>query len=443
MPKNSDTGHTEKYSYTSDDKPAEKIGTFSSLKFGNFRLQFTGTVLSNAAQWIQQVTLSALVYNITGSGTMIGTVNLVRSISAISMIPMAGVLIDRMKRRNLLMINNGWLFLITLVLGILLLLGFDDLIYIFIFSLLAGFSGTIDNALRQVIVFDLLPRSHTPNGMALIQTGWSVMRSFGPALGGFLFAWSGAGGNYLIQAATYVLIVFTIMRIQFPKRKTAASTGNSPIENIKEGVRYIKGEPTLRTFMLLGFILPLLIIPIYTILPPIYAADVFGDASGKTQGFLMAAVGVGGIAGGFVLASLGNFQRRGLLQLGSLFMTAVSLIGFALSATLPLAMVFLALSGFFEIIFLTTNQTLMQLAIPDELRGRVTSVVNLNMAIMPLGSLIVGIGSDLLGGPKWITIATCCIVTVLVILFFFFVPRVRNYKLSDAMNTHDTADATD
>ncbi|MBN2240538.1 MAG: MFS transporter [Dehalococcoidales bacterium] len=410
-----------------------KIGTFSSLKYTNFRYLFAGTTLSNASQWLIQVTLSWLVYDITGSGTMVGTANMLRSVSALIMIPFAGILIDRLSHRKILLINNSWMFTLTLTMALLLIFGYDNMVFVLAFSFLAGFARTIDNALRQVLVFGLLPRTHTPNGMALIQTGWSLMRSFGPAIGGFLLAWSGAGGNFLIQTSLYVLILITIMRIKFPERKVA-QVDASPIENIKEGLRYIKKERTIQVFMVLGFTLPLLVVPIYTILPPIYAAEVFGDPSGTTQGLLMAAVGVGGIFGGFVTASLGSFERRGLLQIGAMFMVGMSLIGFALSDTLPLSLLFLALSGFFEIIFLVTNQTMMQLAIPDEIRGRVTSVVNLNMAINPLGNMAIGIGSDLLGGPKGITIVFSCILAAVMILFLVFSSTVRNYRLSKAMN---------
>jgi predicted MFS family arabinose efflux permease len=182
-------------------------------------------------------------------------------------------------------------------------------------------------------------------------------------------------------------------------------------------------------------VLPLLIIPTFTILPPIYAVEIFGDGSGKILGFLMASVGLGGIFGGFVVASLGNMQRRGLLQLGSLFLLSLSLVGFALSKVLIISLLFLVLAGFFEIIFLTTNQTLLQLSIPDDLRGRVTSVVNLNMALQPLGGLIAGVGSDLLGGPKMITIVMAGLAAVVVIFIFLFSSTIRNYRLSQAIRS--------
>jgi MFS family permease len=194
-----------------------------------------------------------------------------------------------------------------------------------------------------------------------------------------------------------------------------------------------------RIFMMMGFILPLFIIPIFNILPPIYAVEVFGDDSGRVMGFLMASVGLGGIVGGFVIASLGNLERRGLLQLGSLFLLSMSLIGFAYSPTLLVSLLLLALAGFFEIIFLTTNQTLLQLSIPDNLRGRVTSVVNLNMVLMPLGGLLAGVGSDLFGGPKMITVILAGITAAIVVFVFLYSPTVRNYRLSHAMTPTDSS----
>jgi MFS family permease len=409
-----------------------KIGALKSLRIRNFRLLLTGTTLSNAAQWIQQVTLNWLVYDLTGSGTMLGTINLVRSVASLGMIPMAGLLIDHLKRRRLLMIENGWLFTITLVLGLMLIFGHSNISYLFVFAFLAGMVQTVDQSLRQVLVFDLVPRSHTPNAMALVQTGWSLMRSFGPGIGGFLILWFGPGGNFLVQAGAYALIVITILQIQFPARKPG-TLQSSPLDNIKEGLQHLMKERVTRTFTMLGAILPLFIIPIFVILPPIYAVKVFGDESGRILGFLMASVGVGGIAGGITTASLSHLERRGILLLASLFLLGISLIGFAFSTTLLVALSFLALAGFFEIIFLITNRTLIQLSIPDNLRGRVTSVTNLNAALAPVGGFVAGVGSDLLGGPKIITIVLAGIAAAIAVFVLLLSPTVRNYRLSQAI----------
>jgi predicted MFS family arabinose efflux permease len=416
--------------------PLEKVGPLASLRLRNFRWLLAGTILGNASTWIQQVTVSWLVYDITGSGTLLGSVNLVRSMAALSLVPIAGLLIDRLNRRTLILMTNGWLFVITLVLGLALLFTQADISYLFIFSFLAGMGQSLYMPIRQVFVFDLVPRDYTPNAMALVQTGWSLMRSFGPAIGGYLIIWFGAGGNFLFMSGAYALIAISFLQIRFPPRKTSV-TMSSPLQNIKEGLKYVAKERVTRTFMLIGFILPLFIIPIFTILPPIFAKDIFSGES-DVLGLLLAFVGVGGIVGGVVLASLGRVERRGLIQLTSLFLLSLSLIGFAFCTELWTALLSLALAGFFEVIFLTTNQTLLQLSIPDDIRGRVTSIVNLNMALSPLGGLVAGIGSDLLGGPKVITMILAGTAACLAILTLLFSPTVRNYRLSKAISAELT-----
>ncbi|MFZ7112173.1 MAG: MFS transporter [Desulfatiglandales bacterium] len=407
------------------------VGTFASLRLSNFRLLLTGTLLSNAAQWIQQITLNWLIYDLTGSGTMLGTINLVRSVASLGMIPVAGILIDRMNRRRLMVMTNCWLFVITLSLGLLLVFGRARIWYLFVFAFLGGIAQAVDQNLRQVVVFDVAPRLLIPNAVAIIQTGWSLMRSFGPGIGGFLLLWFGPGGNFLVQAAAYALIAVTIVRIQFPEREGEGRS--SPLENILAGIRYVAQGRVTRTFMFMGFVLPLFIIPIFVVLPPVYAVEVFGDGSGRILGFLMAFVGVGGIFGGVVTASLGRFERRGLVQLISLLLLSLTLICFALSTTLWLSLLLLALSGFFEMVFLTTNQTLLQLSIPDKLRGRVTSIVNLNAALFPLGGLLAGVGADLLRGPEIITVVLAGISAGIAVCVFFCSRTVRDYRLSTAM----------
>lgn len=409
----------------------EKVGPFTSLRIRNFRLLLTGTTLSNAGQWIQQVALNWLVYNLTGSGTMLGSINVVRSASSLGMIPVAGVLIDRVNRRKIMLMTNGWLFIITLGLGLILLFDRSHISYLFVFAFLGGLAQTIDQNIRQVVIFDLVPRAATPNAVALVQTGWSLMRSFGPGIGGFLILWFGPGGNFLVQAGAYALIAITIMQIQFPARKFDAFR-SSPLENIREGIRYVAKERVTRTFMMMGFILPLFIIPIFTILPPIYAVDVFHGGP-EVLGFLLSAVGIGGIIGGVVITFLGHVERRGLVQLASLFLLSLSLIGFAFSTKFLVALTFMVIAGFFEMIFLTTNQTLLQLSIPDNLRGRVTSVVNLNAALSPLGGLVAGVGSDLLGGPEMITIVLASIAAGIAVFVFLASSTVRNYRLSQGI----------
>jgi predicted MFS family arabinose efflux permease len=367
---------------------------------------------------------------------MLGTLNLVRSAATLGLAPAAGVVIDRLPRRALMFAANGWLFTISLVLGLTLLAGEAEIWYLFVFSFLGGLAQAIDLPLRQTVVFVLVPRSLAPNAVALIQTGWALMRSLGPALGGFLILWFGPGGNFLVQAAAYALITLTIARLSFPARPPEGVQG-ALLRNLREGLRYVPTEPTTRAFLLMGWVLPLFIIPNFSALPPIYAKDIF-QGGPDTLGALLSAVGVGGIGGGFFVTALGNLERRGLVQLAALLLLSLSLIGFALSSTLWLALPLLALAGFFEMIYLTTNQTLLQLSIPDELRGRVTAIVTLNAGLMPVGALIAGVGADLVG-PRLVTIILSSIAAVIAVIVFWTVPIIRDYRLSKALAPNPAA----
>lgn len=403
-------------------------GTFASLRLRNFRLLLLGTTLSNFAMWLQQVTMTWLVYDITNSGAMIGFVNLARSMATMGFAPVSGVLIDAIHRRTLMMMTALWMLVISGVLGVVLASGHQALWYLFLFSFLGGVAQAVDIPLRQTAVFVLVPRALASNAVALIQTGWGLMRSLGPALGGFLILWFGAGGNFLIQAAAYGLIMLNTLQLVFPPQPAAAGPRQGMVRNMAEGLRYVRREPETRAFLLMGWVLPLLIIPTYIALPPIFAKEVYGGGA-DTLGLLLAAVGVGGIFGGLVSASLGRVDRRGLVQLGALALLAMSLIGFALTTAFVLALALFAASGFFEMIFLTSNQTLLQLSIPDELRGRVTSLVTLNMGLAPLGALYAGAAADWLG-PEPVAIVLSAGALAVAIGAALFSPTIRDYRIS-------------
>lgn len=410
--------------------PAPHGGTFASLRSRNFRLLLVGSTLSNLAQWIQQVTMSWLVYDLTGSGTMLGLVNLARSTATVGLSPVSGVIIDRVARRTLMLWTAAWLLLMSFLLGVILLAGHSAVWYLFAFAFLGGLAQAIDQPLRQTVVFVLLPRSMAPNAVALIQTGWGLMRSVGPGVGGFLILLFGPGGNFLVQSVAYALILLNTLRLTFPPQPPAGER-QSMRKNMGDGVRYVRRAPVTRAFLMLGWVLPLLIIPSFTALPPIYAVEVF-DGGPQVLGVLLSAVGVGGVLGGLVAASLGRVDRRGVLQLGALLLLALSLIAFALSTVLVVAVPMLVLAGFFEMIYLTSNQTLLQLSIPDEMRGRVTSLTTLNMGLSPLGAVYAGWGADLVG-PAVVTVILCGLAVLVAVGTYLLSPTVRDYRLSRAL----------
>jgi len=413
--------------HTNETGRTRAPGNFAVLRQRNFAWFLSGTTLSNSGQWIQQVTLSWMVYDLTGSGAMLGTLNLVRSLATLGLSPLAGVAIDRFARRRLMLITNGWLCAISLIFGFVLLANPAVIWPLFLFSFLGGIARAVDQPLRQTVVFVLVPRSQAPSAVALVQTGWAVMRSIGPGLGGFLILWIGPEGNFFVQAGAYALVAMTVLKLRFPPERSTLLPGATG-SNLLEGLRHIAKERTTRAFLLMGWVLPLFIIPTFSVLTPIYAKDVFGGWP-ETPGALLSAVGIGRIGGGFVTAALGRLERRGVIQLATLLLLSLALIGFALSVALWAALLCLALAGFFEMIYLTTNQTLLQLSIPDALRGRVTGIVSLNAGLMPVGALVAGFGADSFG-PRAVTLVLSGGAALIAVAVYLFSPTIREYRLS-------------
>ena len=332
------------------------------------------------------------------------------------------------------------MFAISFGFGIVLLVDSTVVWPLFLFSFLGGIAQAVSIPLRQTLVFSIVPRSLAPSAVALVQTGWAVMRSIGPAIGGFLILWVGPAGNFFVQAVAYALVAVTILKLNLPNRGIDVARSKQS-GGFREGWDFIKEHPITRAFLFMGWVLPLFIIPNFGALTPIYAKDVFSGGP-ETLGLLLSAIGIGGILGGFLTASLGQLDRRGLLQLASLLLTSLSLIAFALTTSLWVAFVCFVFAGFFEMIYLTTNQTLLQLSIPDDLRGRVTGIVSLNAGLFPVGALIAGVGADLVG-PQVMTLLLSGSAAVLAIIVFFASPTIRNYSLSAELGADEEGDGAE
>ena len=179
--------------------------------------------------------------------------------------------------------------------------------------------------------------------------------------------------------------------------------------------------------MVMGLFPVLFVLP-YMALLPVFAKDVFHGGP-QAFGILLSATGLGGLIGGLIAASLGHFERRGLLQIIALFFFGVTIFIFSLMSNLWTGALTLVLMGISQMVFMTTNQTLLQLNIPDELRGRVTSIYMLDQGLVPLGTVLAGVGSDLIGGPRVVAVmGVVCV--ILAILVFLWVPRVRDMRLT-------------
>lgn len=396
---------------------------------------WTGTFCATAGQWIQQATLGWVVYDITKSATALGAVLGVRAIPMLLLAPVSGVVADRYDRRIGLAAAQSLMIVISVMLAILLGLQQVQVWHLFAFSLLSGVSAVFDRTLRSTLVFASVPRTEAASAVALNSIAFSVTRAIGPGVAGFLIASVGAAWNFMIQAALYLGVVLAALSVSAPGAAAPARTPASPWQAMKEGLRFAFTDPVARVLVIMGLVPPLLLIPSFGALMPIFAADVFKSGP-EGLGLLLSSVGVGGILGGIVAAWMSRFDRTGLLQTLALVAFALSLVCFALSPTLVWALVFLALAGIAEMIHFTAYVTTLQMCAPEHMRGRMASLLPVFPAFISIGSLTAGLMADVLAA-EIVVIVLATIALAVVAAAWMGSTALRNVTMSGLIGTEN------
>jgi predicted MFS family arabinose efflux permease len=233
-------------------------------------------------------------------------------------------------------------------------------------------------------------------------------------LGGIMLDHLGGGENFALQTFFYVGVIGMVAPMlipALPQRKAVVSVR----QNLKEGIVYVWRSNRLRVQLALAFVPTILAFP-YMALMPIFARDVLGYGPGGL-GLMGTAVGVGAVAGTLTMATLTNVQHKGRIMLGAVFLLGVSLVVFSQSKSMEFSLVVLAFTGAAQMVYLTTNQTILQLAIPDDIRGRVMGIYMLSQGMMPLGGLLGGALADFTSAPTAVLIMGS-LVCLMAVLFF-------------------------
>jgi MFS family permease len=402
-----------------------RFQTFASLRHADYRYLWTGTLLMSAGQWVQQVTLGWLLYDLTGNSMLLGALNGLRALPFLITGPMAGVAADRMNRRRLLL-NTQWVLTVTaLLMGALVASPYLHVWHIFIFTLITGVAWTITEPVRMSMIPGVVPKEDLANAIALNSGGFNLMKVIGPALGGALIAIFGAAENFFIQAAAYSGVLLMVYFMTIPPGRTEAKRSTA-MANLKEGFSYVWSTPAVLALMALAYVPRVFAVP-YQTLMPVFQKDVL-RVGPEGLGMLMAAPGLGAVVAVLVMASLGNrLKRQGLLLVASIVILGFFLMLFSQLTSLPLALVTLVIAGFFQMFFLASTATMLQLLVPDELRGRVMSLYMLDRGFMPAGALFAGTAAHFIGAPM--TVATMgAIVVVLTLLVAWRIPAIRRLE---------------
>lgn len=381
--------------------------------------------MMSAGQWIQQVTLGWLVYDLTGNSMLLGALNGLRALPFLVTGPMAGVAADRMDRKQLL-VHTQWVLIVTaIMMGGVVAFGMLNVWHIFIFTLITGIAWTFTEPVRQSMIPGIVPKQDLANAIALNSGGFNLMKIIGPALGGAMIALFGAAGNFFVQAIAYVGVLVMIDWMHVPPN-SAEARRYSAVANLKEGFAYVWSTPAVLALMTLAYVPRVFAVP-YQTLMPVFQKDVL-RVGPEGLGLLMAAPGVGAVISVLLLASLGNrLKRQGLFLVGSILILGLFLILFSQITYFPLALICLVLVGIFQMLFLASTNTILQMIVPDDLRGRVMSLYMLDRGFMPAGALFAGVTAHFIGAPM--TVATMgAIVIVLVLFVAWRVPAIRNLE---------------
>ena len=411
---------TDSFTATKPESPSKfRLSTFSSLRHRNYRYLFASTFMASGGNWIQQLTLSWLAWDMTDSALIVGAVTASRGLPSLITSPLGGVLSDRMDRRQLIL-------MIQVVLGVLAL-GFAFLVgsghlqvwHLFVFTFISGAGWTMNNPVRQSLVPDTVPRENLMNAVALNSAAFQLFRIIGVVLGGYLIEFTGPSTNFMIQGIAYIFMAVLILQIRVPKRDTRASKQESILGNFKGGVNYVRSQEVTLALILLGMVPALFVMPFINALIPVFNDEVLGNGA-KGLGNLMAMYAVGAMVGTFILASLQNFRHKGQLLVGAAIVSGFTLIVFGYTTWMPMSMFVLFLSGAAHMMYMATNNTLIQLTTPQEFRGRVLSLFFLDHALTPLGALFAGFLAWQYGSPFAFAVGGTIASSMVIVMAFKF-----------------------
>lgn len=393
-----------------------------AMRHRNFRLYFFGQLVSLIGSWMQTTAQQWLVYRLTGSQLSLGLVTFAGFIPVLLLSLFMGVVVDRVSRRRLLLLTQSWFLLLALALAVLTFLGIVQYRHIIVLALLFGIGNALDMPARQAFNLDMVEHDDLFNAIALNSSVFNGARIIGPAIGGLVIASWGEGTAFGLNAVSFLAVIAGLLMMSLPpfQRPAQRDTG---LGDLKRGLAYLVGDrqvlglvTMVAAFSLIGF-------P-YAVLLPVFAQDVLRIGV-EGYGILLGAQGVGALAAALSLAILGDRRPKGRLLWLSRWMlvAAVALLGF--SRTTALSMLALALAGFALISQLAVTNTLIQLAVPDDLRGRVLSTYTWALGgFWPLGALLIGALGSWLGAGNAVLLSAggCLVLTVVGTVVF---PGVR------------------
>jgi MFS family permease len=421
-----------------------------SLRHRNYRLYLTGQLVSVCGTWMQQVAQSWLVYRLTGSATLLGVVGFASQIPIFALSPIGGVITDRFSLRRILLLTQSLALLQALLLAALTLTGRIEVSQLILLGAVLGIVNAFDMPARQSLVNRLVDMEDLPNAIALNSSMINAARIVGPGLAGLLVATLGEGFCFLINALSYLAVLWALLAMKIPETGTETKPHLSIVRSLTEGLRYIAKNSPIRAMLLLLGCVGLLGMP-YMTLMPVFAGKVHKGGA-DALGLMMGAVGLGALAGALFLARRKELRGLGRIIVMTTIGFGAGLILFTASRWFWLSLAILLGVGFCWMVLIAASNTILQALAADRMRGRVMSIFSMMLVGMaPFGSLLAGWLADRIGAQVVVGVGGfACALSGL--LFARKLPRLREAAvpiliargiIPDPLNPAESSDAAE
>ncbi len=384
--------------------------TFAALSVPNYRRYYGGQAISLAGTWMQMTAQAWLVLTLSHSATTLGLIIALQTLPVLVLAPYGGVIADRVDKRKVMVVLQSAMGIQALILGLLAVTHVVQVWEIGLLAALLGVNNAFENPARQSFMLELVGQQHLRNAVTLNSVLVNVARSVGPAVAGVMIATVGVGICFLINAVTFVAVVASLMTLDLaalnPTRPAPRARGQ-----LREGLRYVRSTPALAVPLAMMALVGCLTYEFQVSLPVMASRGLHAGPTGF--GFMTAAMGVGAVLGGLLVAARGRTGTKPLVLAASAFGVAMALATFAPSLAVELFA--LAFAGGASITFMSTGNSTLQLNAAPEMRGRVMSLWFVAFqGTTPIGGPLVGWVMEMLGARAGLGLGavTCFVAAV-------------------------------
>ena len=396
---------------------------FRALRHRNFRLFFSGQLISLIGTWMQTVAQSWLIFRLSGSSLLLGMVSFASQIPVFLVSPIGGHTADRVDRRRIMIATQSASMILAFILAALTLSGRVREWHIIALAVLLGLVNAFDLPARQAALVQMVEREDLMNAIALNSSMFNGARIVGPAVAGLLVAAIGEGWCFFANGASYIAVIIGLLMMRLPRAVEGHAVSGTAVENIVEGFRYATRTAPIRALLLLIGVVSFCGMP-YAVLMPVFAENIF-HAGARGLGILMGASGIGALLGSIILAMRSTVRGLGRWVAVATGTFGASLTLFAVSKSFLLSTIVLVPVGMAMMVQMASSNTLIQSMVPDALRGRVMALYSMMfMGMGPLGSLLAGSVAQRAGAP--VAVAAGGIISIAgALLFGWRLPSLR------------------